>query len=321
MPKVKVLRTPDSQFENLPEYDFIPNYTEFEGIRIHYVDEGPKDAPPVLLMHGEPSWSYLYRKMIPPIVSAGYRVIAPDLIGFGKSDKYTRTKDYSYQMHVNSMLAFVRDLDLADITLFCQDWGGLIGLRVLGEYPDRFARVVAGNTMLPAARGLKGRIGYTVFKIQVRREGKVTAEELQKNTTFTRWVAYSRTVDIMDIGGILQSATVSTLSPEVIKAYNAPFPNEYYKAGARIFPSLVPSQLRENQRVWDKVLTKWEKPFLTAFSDKDPITRGGDAYFLKKIPGTEGQEHVTIKDAGHFLQEDKSEELAQVILNFISDTN
>ncbi len=320
MPKPKVLRTPDSQFENLPDYDFTPNYIEIDNLRIHYVDEGPKDALAVLLMHGEPSWSFLYRKMIPPIVSAGYRVIAPDLIGFGKSDKYARTKDYSYQMHVDSMLAFVRNIDLHDITLFCQDWGGLIGLRVLGADPDRFARVVAANTSLPAARGLKGRIGYQMFKIMVRREGKVTADDLWKNTTFPRWVAYTKTTDVMDIGGILQAATITTLSPEVIKAYEAPFPNEYYKAGARIFPYLVPSQLVQNQRVWDSVLSKWENPFLTAFSDKDPITRGEDRYFLKKIPGTRKQEHVTIEDAGHFLQEDKSEELVQVILNFINQT-
>ena len=320
MPKPKVLRTPDSQFENLPDYDFTPNYVEIDKLRIHYVDEGSEDAPPVLLMHGEPSWSYLYRKMIPPIVSAGYRVVAPDFIGFGRSDKYARTKDYSYQMHVDSMLAFVRNINLEDITLFCQDWGGLIGLRVLGAAPERFSRVVAANTSLPAARGLKGRIGYPMFKLKVRRTGTVTAEDLWKHTTFLRWVAHSKTADVMDIGAILQAATITTLSPEVVNAYEAPFPEEHYKAGARIFPYLVPSQLVQNQRVWDSVLSKWEKPFLTAFSDKDPITRGEDQYFLKKIPGTKEQKHVTIKDAGHFLQEDKSEELAHVILNFINRT-
>jgi len=321
MAKSKILRTPEERFENLPDYDFSPNYIDFRGLRIHYVDEGAKENPTILLMHGEPSWSFLYRKIIPPLVDAGYRTIAPDLIGFGKSDKYARTKDYSYQMHVDSMLKVVRDLELEDVTLFCQDWGGLIGLRVVGAEPDRFARVIAANTSLPAARGMKARIGYTTFKLSVWRASRITPEELRKKDAFLRWVVHSRKTESMDIGGIIQSATVSTLSPEEIAAYDAPFSDESFKAGARIFPYLVPSNLVQNQRVWDTVLSKWEKPFLTAFSDKDPITRGQDAYFLKKIPGTKGQDHVTIKEGGHFLQEDKSEELVQVILKFINDTN
>ncbi|MFQ5834121.1 MAG: haloalkane dehalogenase [Candidatus Thorarchaeota archaeon] len=315
-----ILRTPDSRFKNLPDYPFSPNYTEIHGIRIHYVDEGPKDAPPVLLLHGEPSWSYLYRKMIPPLNEAGLRTVAPDIVGFGRSDKLPKTKDYSYQMHVDIMAEFVNQLNLQNITLFGQDWGGMIGLRVLGEQPDRFARVVAANTGLPAMKGIKGRLGATLFRLQLMREGKVTAEELRQRPSFLRWVAYSQTTPTLPIGEILQGATVTDLPPDVIQAYEAPFPDESYKAGARVFPALVPTQLRENQKVWDEVLTKWEKPFLTAFSDRDPITAGGERPFQKRIPGAQNREHVTIKNAGHFLQEDKGEELAQVLLDFIRES-
>jgi haloalkane dehalogenase len=320
MPYKEILRTPDSRFENLPDYPFSSNYAEIDGLRMHYVDEGPKNAPPVLLLHGEPSWSYLYRKMIPPLNDAGLRTIAPDLVGFGRSDKLANTKDYSYQMQVDIMTEFVKQLDLQNITLFCQDWGGLIGLRVLGEEPDRFARVVAANTGLPATRGMiKGRLGYTMFKLQLMREGKVTAEELNEKPSFLRWVAYSRTAPTLPVGDIVQSGTVTKLPPEVIRAYEAPFPDESYKAATRIMPSLVPSQLRENQRVWDEVLMKWEKPFLTAFSDRDPITAGNERLFQRLIPGAQNREHPTIKHAGHFLQEDKGEKLAQVILDFIQE--
>ena len=319
MPKEGILRTPDSRFENLPDYPFSPNYIEINGLRIHYVDEGPQDAPPILLMHGEPSWSYLYRKMIPPLNEAGFRTVAPDLVGFGRSDKFSRTKDYSYQMQVDIMVEFVKQLNLQNITLFCQDWGGLIGLRIVGDQPDRFARVVAANTSLPAAKGIKGLIGFTMFKIRLMREGKVSYEELQKRPNFLRWVAYSRTAPTLPIGQIIQGATITSLSPEVIQAYEAPFPEEQYKASTRIYPTLVPSQLRKNQEVWDDVLSKWEKPFLTAFSNRDPITRGLESWFQKKIPGAQNRNHVTINNAGHFLQEDKSEELVQVILNFIRE--
>ncbi|MFW9944927.1 MAG: haloalkane dehalogenase [Candidatus Sifarchaeia archaeon] len=314
-----ILRTPESRFEKLRGYPFSPNYVEIDGLRVHYVDEGPHDAPPVLLMHGEPSWSYLYRKMIPLLNEADLRTVAPDLVGFGRSDKLPRTKDYSYQMHVDLMTEFVKQLNLQNITLFCQDWGGLIGLRILGSQSDRFSRVVAANTGFPAAKGITGWIGATVFKIQLLREGKVSLEELWEKPSFLRWVAYSRTAPSLPIGDILQGATVTNLPPEVIQAYEAPFPDEQYKAGARIFPSLVPTQLRENQRVWDEVLSKWEKPFLTAFSDLDPITAGGERIFQKRIPGAQDREHVTIKGAGHFLQEDKSKELVQVILDIVRE--
>lgn len=320
MSKNEILRTPDSRFDDLPGYPFSPNYIEIKGLRVHYVDEGPKEAPPILLMHGEPSWSYLYRKMISPLVDAGFRPIAPDLIGFGRSDKLQGTKDYSYQMHVNVMLELVRELNIENITLFCQDWGGLIGLRVVGEEPDRFARIVAANTGLPSAKGIKAKIGYPIFKLQVRRIGTVTPKQLQENPNFIRWVALSQTIPELPIGDLIQSSTLTNLSSEVVRAYDAPFPDASYKAGARIFPYLVPSQLAQNQKVWDNVLTKWEKPFLTAFSDSDPITRGGEKYFQKKIPGAQERNHITIEGAGHFLQEDKGEEIAQVIIDFINKT-
>jgi haloalkane dehalogenase len=318
MPIDHILRTPDTRFENLPDYDFQPNYIDIQGVRIHYLDEGSKEAPPILLMHGEPSWSYLYRKMIPPLVNENFRAIAPDLIGFGKSDKLPYTKDYSHTRHVNVILEFVQKLGLVDITLFCQDWGGLIGLRVVGEEPYRFSRIIAANTGLPSAKGIRAKIGYPLFKLQIKRIGKVTQEQLQEHTNLQRWVAFSKTVPELPIGDILQMATVSNLTSDVLRAYEAPFPDESYKAGARIFPYLVPSELSKNKKVWDNVLSKWNKPFLTAFSDRDPITRGGERYFQKMIPGAQGQEHVTIKNAGHFLQEDKGEELSQVILNFIN---
>ncbi len=319
MSREGILRTPDSRFENLPDYEFQANYMSINGLRIHYVDEGPKEAPPILLMHGEPSWSYLYRKMIPPLVKEGFRAIAPDLAGFGKSDKPLRTKDYSHSQHVDVILQLVRNLNLRDITLFCQNWGGLIGLRVVGEDPDRFARIIAANTGLPSAKGFKAIIGYPLFKLQVRRMGRVTQEQFKEGVNLMTWVAFSKTVPELPIGNIIQMGTVSNLSPEVIGAYEAPFPDESYKAGARIFPYLVPSELSKNRKVWENVLTKWNKPFLTAFSDRDPITMGNDKYFQKMVPGAKSREHITIRDAGHFLQEDKSEELSHLILEFIQE--
>lgn len=317
-PRPGVLRMPDERFENLPDYDFAPHYVEIDGLRLHYIDEGPADAAPILLMHGEPSWCYLYRKMIPILAEAGHRVIAPDLVGFGRSDKLPRMEDYSYQMQVDIMTAFVRSLDLTDVTFFGQDWGGLIGLRVVAEEPDRFARIIAANTGLPDAGGVMGRIGPTLFRLRVWMEGKVTREELAEDVSFVRWVAYSRTTVELPTGNIVQTGTASELPPEVVRAYDAPFPDERYKAAARIMPSLVPTQLVKNHEVWERVFEKWEKPLLTAFSDGDPITRGQDKVFQSRVPGARGRSHVTIRDAGHFLQEDKGEELAAVIIDFIA---
>lgn len=298
-----ILRTPDERFNNLPGYQFDPHYVEIDsqGIspRIHYIDEGPRDAAPVLMLHGEPSWCYLYRKMIPIITAAGHRAVAPDLIGFGRSDKPARREVYTYQFHVDVMTAFIKSLDLRNVTLFGQDWGGLIGLRIAAENPERFARIVVANTGLPTGD-------------QPMTEG------------FMRWREYSQTVENFHVGGIVKGGCANDPAPEVIAAYNAPFPDDSYKAGARQFPLLVPISPDDpaseaNRRGWE-VLRHWEKPFLTAFSDSDPVTRGGDQVFQKLVPGAQGQPHVTITGAGHFLQEDKSAELARVIADFIKRT-
>lgn len=319
--KAGVLRTPDEQFVNLPGYNFEPHYIVIQDLRLHYVDEGPADAAPILLLHGEPSWSYLYRKMIPILLQGGHRVIAPDLVGFGRSDKLLDKKDYSYQMHIDIMTAFIRQLNLREITLFAQDWGGLIGLRIVAQEPDRFARIIVSNTGLPDAGGLMGYIGPILFKLKVWLEGKISLDDLRQERTLLRWVAYSRTAQEFPVGEIVQISTRSELPPEVMAAYDAPFPDDRYKAGARIMPSLIPSQLIQNYQAWEKVFRKWHKPFLTAFSNGDPFTRGGQRGFQKRIPGAQGQPHVTIKGADHFLQEDKGEELAQVIVDFIERTN
>ena len=293
---MKTLRTPDQRFQNLSDYKFEPHYVDIDAMRMHYVDEGPAEAPPVLLMHGEPSWSYLYRHMIPPIASAGLRAIAPDLIGFGKSDKPAAQSDYSYEMHVAWMLQFLEKLNLRNITLVCQDWGSLIGLRLAAENEGRFDRIVLANGGLPTGDQVMPR----VFRI---------------------WRAFARFSPWFPIGRIVQSGTISTLPPDVTAAYDSPFPNSTYKAGAREFPKLVPTTPDDpaasaNRAAWEN-FSKWQKPFLTAFSNRDPITRGADQAFLELVPGAKDQPHTTIKNAGHFLQEDKGPELAKVVIDFV----
>jgi haloalkane dehalogenase len=293
------LRTPDERFANLPGYPFAPRYVEVDGLRVHYVDEGPPGAPPILLLHGEPSWSYLYRKMIPILTAAGHRAVAPDLVGFGRSDKPVRREDYTYQRHVDWMRGVVEGLDLRGITLVCQDWGGLIGLRLAAEHGERFARIVAANTFLPTG-------------------------DVAPGPAFFAWKEYSQTTPDFHVGGIVRGGCVTELQPEVEAAYDAPFPDDRYKAGARRFPVLVPVSPDDpaaapNRRAWE-ALGRWRKPFLTAFSDQDPITRGGDRFFQQAIPGAAGQPHATITGAGHFLQEDRGEELARVVVDFIART-
>ncbi len=299
-PAGDVLRTPDARFLGLADYPFAPHYVQTGRLRIHYVDSGPPDADPVLLLHGEPSWSYLYRKMIPILAAAGLRVIAPDLVGFGKSDKPAELDDYSYQNHVDWVRHFVSELDLEHITLFAQDWGGLIGLRLVAEDGERFDRVVAANTFLPTG-------------------------DIPPSPAFLAFRAFMLTTPSVPIGGLLQGGTVGVLPPAVIAAYEAPFPDESFKAGARIFPQLVPitpddPASEPNRRAW-QVLRAFEKPFLTAFSDSDPITAGGDLLFQALIPGTSGQPHTTIMNAGHFLQEDAGEELGALVAEFIRVTS
>ena len=300
---MKALRTPDTRFENLPDYDFEPHYVDVDDLRMHYVDtgpaNGPTNSPVILLLHGEPSWSYLYRHMIPPLQEAGFRVIAPDLIGFGKSDKPTMKSTYSYAGHVAWMKAFIEALDLQDITLFCQDWGSLIGLRVAAENEQRFARIVLGNGGMPTGD-----------------------QEMPK--VFKVWQKFARFSPWFPIGKIIQKGTISNLSDAIVAAYDAPFPSAKYKAGARAFPQLVPTTADDpassaNRAAW-QVFKRWQKPFLTTFSNRDPITRGGELAWQETVPGARGQDHVRILNGGHFLQEDKGPELAEVMIRFIAQS-
>lgn len=303
---MQILRTPDERFAALPDFPFEPHYVTIahpgaaDGIRVHYLDEGPADAAPVLLVHGEPSWSFLYRHMIPVLVAAGHRVVVPDLVGFGRSDKPADQADYTYAAHVDWMRAALFDaLDLRRITLFGQDWGGLVGLRLVALAPERFDRLVVANTGMPT--------------------GDSTPTE-----AFMKWREFSRTSPVFPIGMIVNGGTVRDLAPDEVAAYDAPFPDDSYTAGARIFPSLVPASpddpAHDDQvRAWE-VLGAFDRPVLCAFSDSDPVTKGGERAFLRGVPGTAGQPHVTIEGGGHFLQEDKGPELARVIADFIALT-
>ena len=313
---MKVLQTPDSQFEGLADWPYPPIYTMIDAtsiaisasdavaLRVHHIDARPQNTnsgdvvETVLCMHGEPSWSYLYRKMIPRFVAEGHRVVAPDLIGFGRSDKPTETTDYTYERHVHWMTQWLVANDLKNLTLVCQDWGGLIGLRLVAAMPERFSRVVAANTFLNT--------------------GERPASE-----AFMAWRKYSQETPIFDVGKIMRGGCkVKPFADELRKAYDAPFPDDSYKAGARVFPTLVPispesPSARENVEAW-KSLRKFEKPFLTAFSDSDPVSVGGDRYFQREIPGCAGQAHTTITNAAHFLQEDAGEKFADVVNQFIA---
>lgn len=301
-----VLRTPDERFAALPGFPFAPHYVEVPrgdgtgDLRVHYVDEGPTDATEtVLMLHGEPSWSYLYRTMIPIVTAAGHRAVAPDLPGFGRSDKPAARGDYTYQRHVDWMAAVLEALDLRDVTLVCQDWGGLIGLRLVAEHGDRFARVVAANTFLPTGDRSPG-------------------------DAFLAWRKYSQEVEDFQVGRIVNGGCTTDLAPEVVAAYDAPFPDDRFKAGARQFPTLVPASPDDpaagaNRAAW-KALEQWDKPFLTAFSDHDPVTAGGEGPMQRTIPGAHGQAHTTIEGGGHFLQEDCGPQLAAVVVELIART-
>ena len=314
----KVVRTPESRFENLPDYNFSPNYVEVQGYRIHYLDEGPKDGEVVLLMHGQPSWSYLYRHMIPLLSNSGYRVIAPDNVGFGKSDKPVDWSSHSYQMHVDVMSEFTDAINLQSATLFAQDWGGLIGLRVVEQRPDRFARIMLSNTTLPAFGGLKGWLGYPLFRASVWKEGEVQDINLgDPSFSFATWVAYAKTSDTFNFAKLFQYATTRELSEQELAGYAAPFPNEEAMAAVRMFPSLVPTQLRQNQTIMDNFYAKWDKPLLTAFGDKDTLMAGQDKVWQDLVPGAKGQAHTLVKDGAHFIQEDKPEELVKILKDFM----
>ena len=302
---METLRTPDERFADLPDFPYEPRYVEVDDgdggrLRVAYVEAGPADGETVLLMHGEPSWSFLYRKMIPVLADAGLRVVAPDLVGFGRSDKPVSRDDYSYARHVGWMRsALLDELGLRDLTLVCQDWGGLIGLRLVAENPDRFARVVVANTGLPTG-------------------------DQKMSEAFLAWQRFSQESPDFQIGRIVGNGTAQGAAPEVVAAYDAPFPDDRYTAGARIFPTLVPTSpddpaAADNRAAWE-VLSRWEKPFLTAFSDSDAITRGGERVFQKLVPGAQGMPHTTLAGGGHFLQEDVGPELARVVADLIAAT-
>lgn len=299
--KVDVLRTPKSCFEGLQDFPFAENYCEVSdpslgNLRVHYVDEGARGGDVILCMHGEPTWSYLYRNMIPVFADAGFRVVAPDLIGFGKSDKPQSRDAYTYANHVRWMLEWLMILDLTRITLVCQDWGGLIGLRLATALHGRFDRIAAANTFLPTG-------------------------DTAPSDAFFRWREFSQDVPEFPAGGIVKGATVRDLTDQEIAAYNAPFPEERYKSGAREFPMIVPTtpddpEADANRMAWE-VLGRWEKPFLTCFSDQDPVTSGGDGGFQRRVPGCGGQPHVTLS-GGHFIQEDAGVEWAENVVRWIA---
>jgi haloalkane dehalogenase len=291
-----VVRTPDERFDALPDYPFAPHHlTLADGVRLHYVDEGPPDAGVVLMLHGEPSWSYLYRHMVPIFAEAGLRAVAPDLIGFGKSDKPTRLADYSYQRHVDWLQEWIEQVDLRGITLVCQDWGSLLGLRLAVENDDRFDRIVVANGFLPTGdRGVPA--------------------------AFRLWRAFATYSPVLPVGRIVATGTKRTLSPEERAAYDAPFPSTRFKAGARAFPRLVPTTSYDpavpaNRAAWER-LGSWEKPFLTLFGRGDPILGRADKPLQAHVPGARDQPHARVA-GGHFVQEDAGPEIAHRVLAWL----
>lgn len=328
---METLRTPDERFADLQDYPFQANYVEIEDgdgatLRMHYVDEGPSAGETILCLHGQPTWSYLYRKMIPPLVAAGYRVLAPDLVGFGKSDKPTSRSDYTYTNHVGWLNAFIRTLDLDNITLVCQDWGGLLGLRALTDNLNRFARVVAANTGLPDAKGIADEMAKPMREMFASIPTLPPAEmgkklrENEHGAGFMYWIKYCDGYPDLVISDVVGLSSGGDLSAEIARAYDAPFPSEQYKQGARQFPSLVPifpddPAIADNRAAW-KILEQFDKPFLTCFSDSDPVTAGGQVRFQQSVPGAQNQQHVTIKGVGHFLQEEAGDQFAEAIVQF-----
>ena len=299
---MQILRTADQHFTNLPEFPYPPRYCEVSDqdggtLRVGWVEDGPAEADPVLMLHGEPSWSFLYRRMIPILAAAGHRVICPDLVGFGRSDKPTRIEDHTYARHVEWMRALAFDaLDLRQVTLVCQDWGGLIGLRLAAEHPDRFARIVVANTGLPTGDLPMPEIWWSF------REVIQGAPEIQ-------------------VGRFVEAGCVRPITDAVRAAYDAPFPDEAYKVAARAMPGLIPTApdnpaSEPNRAAW-KALCASTTPMLVAFSDSDPITGAMAPIFAGQMRGAQGIDHPVIANAGHFLQEDAGEELAEAIVRFL----
>lgn len=290
------LRTPDERFENLPNFAFEPKYADIDGLRMAYIDEGPTDGRVILLMHGEPTWSFLYRRMIPPLVEAGFRCVAPDLIGFGRSDKPVDRSAYTYTGHVSWMHSFMDAIELPVATLFAQDWGGLIGLRLVAEAPDRFERVAIGNTGLPVGTSL--------------------------GAGFDMWLAASQNMEFMDCGALMQRATAAReLTEAEMDAYRAPFPDEAHMAGAREFPKLVPitpehDGVADNLAAW-KVLERWDKPFITLACPGDPVLGQLHHEFIERVPGAAGQPHQEFAPGGHFIQDDRGEDIAAALIAWL----
>ena len=302
---MKYVRSPDERFLDLPDFDFDPHYVEIDStsgstLRVCHLEEGRVDGPVVLLLHGEPSWSYLYRHMIPILVDAGCRVVAPDLVGFGSSDKPTDPSVFTYERHVSWLTSHVLgELGLDDITLVAQDWGGLLGLRLVAAEPERFSRVVIANTGLP--------------------DGNRPMTD-----AFLAWQRFAAETEVFPVGRIVAGGCTTELSPEVVAAYDAPFHVEEAKAGARVFPSLVPTSPSDPSAAENTLalasLKRFDRPFLTAFSDADPTSAGGERWFQKHVPGAQGRHHPTIAGGGHFLQEDRGPELAAVVIDFLGTT-
>lgn len=329
---MEVVRTPEERFLNLEGYPFKSHYLSIDDgengkLRIHYLDEGNPDGEVILCLHGQPTWSYLYRKMIPVFVEAGYRVVVPDLVGFGKSDKPILRENYTYARHIRWMENFLLDLDLKDITLVCQDWGGLIGLRLVTGLPDRFARVVTANTGLPDADNIPAEMAPAMHQLYDSIPALPPLEMGQKlrenemGAGFMYWIKFCAEYADFTISDVVSMSAMSTLTDAQKQAYDAPFPDERFKAGARQFPSLVPifpdgPEIPANREAW-KILQRWDKPFLTAFGDSDPVTKGAHVRFQEQVPGAKGQAHTILVGAGHFIQEDKGEELAEVVIGFM----
>lgn len=317
-----VLRTPGDRFTDLPDFPFAPHHVEVEAdgvppLRMHHLDEGPDDGPVVLLLHGQPTWSYLYRHVVPVLVDAGLRVVAPDLVGFGRSDKPARATDYTLERHIAWMRSLVVGLDLRDVTLVAQDWGGPIGFSVLAAEPDRFARVVAANTILHTADpALAGRLTWALHGDG---ESRVVIEQ-----ALVDYLLYTQRAPELRASDFVAASAATPPPPEVLRAYDAPFPDASFTAGLRQMTALLP--LTRNDvgarigRRTMRALEAWERPFVTAYSDGDPATRGWETVFQDRVPGARGQDHVTIPGAGHFLQEDAGPELARVIAHVVATT-
>jgi len=333
---MKVLRTPDARFENLPGFPFAPCYTDVPdgdggSLRIHHVDEGPRDGEIILCMHGQPTWSYLYRHMIPILNAEGFRVLAPDLVGFGRSDKPATREDLSYQRQVDWLTAWLIANDVTDATLVGQDWGGLIGLRLVAENPDRFKRIVVANTGMPTPGPISQE---RIDALQDFWDNKPTPslpevmaalgspDPKSPEIAFAHWQKWTWNSEDLPVGMMIAGTLDGrTLSAEEVAAYDAPFPDPTYKMGPRAMPKQVPllsddPSVAANVAAWE-VLAKWQKPLLCAFSDNDPVSGGGDQRFLKEVPGAKGQRHVTIQGGGHFLQEGRGEELARAVSDFV----